>query len=235
MRGFWGGAGAVILFVTVTVIVVGECVIRGGCNEVAVVVRGARSRTTRVRGASAGAACVVAVVVRGVHGRKVGGPNTITAASGGVLSVTAHVIVIVGVHAASYHCRTGVWGVLQPVSSSGVAGNCVDKWSRHCQQRSYRAGAGRRNGQRKHSVCVSNSERRRPGLLAVAGRHGLTDPRAPYATTPNTIRRRTPEDDANEQAEIRRLVAEHAQTRAKSPTPHYEPGSAHRRDPEFWE
>ncbi|KAH9034350.1 hypothetical protein EDB83DRAFT_2318860 [Lactarius deliciosus] len=104
-RGFWGGGSAVILFVTVTVIVVGERAIRGGCNEVTVVVRGARSRTTRVRGAGAGAARVVAVVVRGAHGRKVGGPNTITAAGGGVLSVTAHVIIIVGVHAASYHCR----------------------------------------------------------------------------------------------------------------------------------
>ncbi|KAH9059404.1 hypothetical protein EDB83DRAFT_2315730 [Lactarius deliciosus] len=62
-----------------------------------------------------------------------------------------------------------------------------------------------------------------------------TDPRAPYVKTPNTVRRRTAEDDADEQAEIRRLVADHAQDRAKSPTPHYIPGSAHRRDPEFWE
>ncbi|KAH8987142.1 hypothetical protein EDB83DRAFT_2535701 [Lactarius deliciosus] len=62
-----------------------------------------------------------------------------------------------------------------------------------------------------------------------------TVPRAPYVKTPNTVRRRTAEDDAYEQAEIRRLVATHTTPRAKSPTPHYIPGSAHRRDPEFWE
>ncbi|KAH9052942.1 hypothetical protein EDB83DRAFT_2521730 [Lactarius deliciosus] len=62
-----------------------------------------------------------------------------------------------------------------------------------------------------------------------------TVPQTPYGKTPNTIRRRTAEDDADEQAEIRRLVADHAKDRAKSPTPHYIPGSAHQRDPEFWE
>ncbi|KAH9071457.1 hypothetical protein EDB83DRAFT_2517266 [Lactarius deliciosus] len=73
---------------------------------------------------------------------------------------------------------------------------------------------------------------RREGNVTVSPQ---TVPRAPYATTPNTIRRRTAEDDAYEQAEIRRLVADHAKDRAKSPTPHYIPGSAHQRDPEFWE
>ncbi|KAH9040862.1 hypothetical protein EDB83DRAFT_2642659 [Lactarius deliciosus] len=42
-----------------------------------------------------------------------------------------------------------------------------------------------------------------------------TAPRTPYGRTPNTIRRRTAEDDADEQAEIARLVADHAQDRAK--------------------
>ncbi|KAH9073361.1 hypothetical protein EDB83DRAFT_2312720 [Lactarius deliciosus] len=64
-----------------------------------------------------------------------------------------------------------------------------------------------------------------------------TDPRAPYAKTPNTIRRRNTEDDAEEEAAIAKLVAEHAQTRAKSPTPYYKPGSAQRilQPQEYWE
>ncbi|KAH8982324.1 hypothetical protein EDB86DRAFT_3126959 [Lactarius hatsudake] len=45
---------------------------------------------------------------------------------------------------------TGVWGVSQPVtSSSGAAGNRVDRWSHHRQQRSCHADAGRSVSDRK--------------------------------------------------------------------------------------
>ncbi|KAH8985869.1 hypothetical protein EDB83DRAFT_2326009 [Lactarius deliciosus] len=72
---------------------------------------------------------------------------------------------------------------------------------------------------------------RRKGNVTVSPQ---TNPRAPYTRTPNTIRRRNPEDDAEEETEIRRLVAEHAQTRAKSPTSYYPPGGA-QKPQEFWE
>ncbi|KAH8978785.1 hypothetical protein EDB86DRAFT_2991063 [Lactarius hatsudake] len=68
-----------------------------------------------------------------------------------MLSITAHVIVIVGwvrqgtiaidvtIVIDNLH-GTGVWGALQPVSSlSGAAGNCVDRWSHHHQHHSCHA------------------------------------------------------------------------------------------------
>ncbi|KAH8992890.1 hypothetical protein EDB83DRAFT_2325243 [Lactarius deliciosus] len=61
-----------------------------------------------------------------------------------------------------------------------------------------------------------------------------TNPQTPYLKTLNTVRRRTPEDDAKEEAAIARLVAEHTQYRAKSPTPYYQPRSAQKLQ-EYWE
>ncbi|KAH9166234.1 hypothetical protein EDB89DRAFT_2076003 [Lactarius sanguifluus] len=59
-----------------------------------------------------------------------------------------------------------------------------------------------------------------------------TVPRAPHGKTPNTARRKS----AEEEEEIARLVADHIHERAKSPTQYYyEPGSAQRSDPEYWE
>ncbi|KAH9162063.1 hypothetical protein EDB89DRAFT_2080046 [Lactarius sanguifluus] len=63
-----------------------------------------------------------------------------------------------------------------------------------------------------------------------------TVPRAPHQKTPNTARRKSAEEYAEEEVEVARLVADHVHERAKSPTHYYyEPGSAQRSDPEYWE
>ncbi|KAH9177497.1 hypothetical protein EDB89DRAFT_2064480 [Lactarius sanguifluus] len=63
-----------------------------------------------------------------------------------------------------------------------------------------------------------------------------TVPRTPHGKTPNTARRKSASEYAEEEAEVVRIVAAHAQERAKSPTQYYyEPGSAQRSDPEYWE